>query len=108
MKKTSRIIVRPNKKGTYSVYEKTKTDEYKVVVNTPTVNIPFSIENFGTKRIINLEIPKTNDGHNFVKRVQEIENLVAKQLPGVDFATTIKFKETFPPLIRTHIRITKK
>ena len=77
---------------------------------------PFGIEEYNNKFILNLEISKNND---LIKFLRELDNFLINinsfkikdkviNLNNMDYYPILKNRKDKKPIIRTHIKITKK
>jgi hypothetical protein len=68
----SKIYLVPEKKGGYRV----TYNMSKLKLITPAIYIPFGVENFNGKDILNLEVQKkTNDGINFINTMNTFDRI---------------------------------
>lgn len=86
----------------------------KIFINTPVIYIPFGIEEYKNKFILNIEfyhIESNNSMYNFYSYIKSLENKVATtnipEIQNKTFVSCIKERNNSNPLLRLHIRHVK-
>tara|TARA_B100002019_G_scaffold264715_1_gene253734 strand:- start:161 stop:739 length:579 start_codon:yes stop_codon:yes gene_type:complete len=101
----------------------------EIIFNTPNLNIPFGIEDYNNKKILNLEfknIKLNNNLYNLYSNIKNVEsffinlnkneNIIKRPFPNnllndiknKKFISSIKDKENFDPLFRIHLKKVKR
>jgi hypothetical protein len=82
----------------------------KIIFNMDNILIPFGIENYGVKKIINLEISKKNNDHyNFLQCIKKIEEIIINickdndEFKEKNFYSSLKKRGNSLIHIRTHL-----
>jgi len=119
-------IILVKNKNNYEIYEKAFmaglaanpiSYNKKIILASPPLKIPFGIEIYNYKKLINFEFVKmdTNENmHNFYKNIRQLENHFAKmdtiELKNKQFVSCIKPRpgnnggDDFDPLLRIHLK----
>jgi len=115
-------------KKNYRILETKENNQVKLIFNTPILNIPFGKETYMNKDLLNLEFPMdgNNELFNFLSMMRSIDNFFYKlsvdnklrgtminknslnaslinNIKNKVYMSSIKYKNKFDPLIRTHI-----
>ncbi len=64
-------------------------------------HVPFGVEKFNDKLILNLELLNTNENNNIISKINSIENLLTKKINNLGLSSCIK-KSKLGHLLRTH------
>jgi hypothetical protein len=117
-----------NNKKSYNIFIY-KEMMKEIIFNTPKLNIPFGIEDYNNKKIVNLEfknIESNNNIYNLYSNIKNVElffenliensKIINRDLPNnllndiknKQFISCIKEKKNFDPLFRTHLKKIKK
>ena len=114
-------------KNNYEIYENAFMDgistnpinyNKKIILTTPKLKIPFGVETYNYKKLINFELvnmEKDNDMHNFYKNIKQLENHFANmdtiELKNKQFVSCLKPRpgnsnnsNNFDPLLRIHLK----
>lgn len=93
---------------------KMQYDDKNIKILSPKLKIPFGVENFNNKLILNLELDKNknNDTHNFSSIIKSIENYLINldricdvELKNFTYCSSYKNRpDPFCPLLRTSIK----
>jgi hypothetical protein len=101
------IILVECKNGYQLLYSDKNNLNKKIKITTPKIYVPFGIENFGNKLILNLEFSKyktNNIVYNFHAIIKSLENYVINLNKGI-FVSCIKNRpDPYEPLLRTNIK----
>jgi hypothetical protein len=106
------IIITECKKGYNLLYIDKNNFNKKINIITPKIYVPFGIENFGNKLILNLEFSKyktNNCVYNFYAIIKSLEKYVNTSLNissnKETYVSCIKDRpEPYEPLLRTNIK----
>ncbi|CAH6421773.1 Hypothetical protein KVN_LOCUS459 [uncultured virus] len=126
-------IVFVKDKTNYKIFFKKGPNYEKLVIKSPIIKVPFGIEKYNNKDIINLEftdLGKNNDIYNFHTKIKNIDNFIRKIFMDKEIQSNLKYKvnldlvnqlskkyylsciknrpENFPPLMRTHLKYKNK
>lgn len=106
----------PIKKKSHGIYHNNK----KIVFNTPPMLIPFGIEEYNDKMIMNLEFINYEKGmmkrfyddivklDNYFKKINTIENHEnIIKLENKEYKSMVKIRNNFPPHLRVHLKKNK-
>lgn len=122
VKEEINLAITKNSETSYKV-EKTqkhklskKVMHFPITYRSPVINIPFGIETYNNKHILNLELYKykeNNNVYNFYCLIQQLEAQIKKvisekypELKSKEFISS--FKERDFPILRTHLKIIRK
>lgn len=89
-------IYRVNKK----YYNLTYNNE-QITIKNLICYIPFGIEKFNDKILLNIELLDTNDNNNILSKISSIENDIIKKFPNLGLLSCVK-KSKIGHLLRTH------
>ena len=93
----NKIIVTPlNKKFWHLLYNQKCID---IHINNSLV--PFGIEKYNDKLILNLELCETNDNNNIISKIEALENEIQKHFKNMGIIKSLK-KSKLGYLIRSH------
>lgn len=105
------IEITYEKKGSYLITSEGKD----ISIEIPDVKIPFGIEDYNKKKIVNIEftgMELDNKVHNFYSQIIGFENLFQKEICNLDqcqidqsdeFVSCIKKNGKFTPMVRVNI-----
>lgn len=104
-----RLVLVKNKGSSYSVYEAKNGDRRKISFTLKNVAVPFGVEKYNYKEIINLEIKnskKDNDQLNNIAVVRNLEKYFENrpEFGSKFFKSTIRNNHGYDPLIRIHVK----
>lgn len=117
-------------KNNYKIsFGKSIFDKEKLILKSPIMNVPFGVEKYLSKYILNLEFTnkdKNNEMNNFYATLKQIDNfmyrlswdeeLIDESCVSIQFikdiykkyyVSCIRNRNKYDPLFRTHIRKTK-
>jgi hypothetical protein len=107
------------KRKTYFIYEFENFKNKLINFKSVKVNIPFGVENYNSKYILNLEYLNNNFSHNQIVEIKKIENFFSnlkdknislhlkEELEDKTFSSSLnKRKDSI--LFRTHLKVQKK
>lgn len=90
-------VVKCNKKF-YNIFYNTNLIE----IDIKNVFIPFGIEKFNNKMILNIELLELNETNNIISKIESIENEISNNFTNLGLIRCIK-KSKLGYLLRTHI-----
>ena len=94
---TNKIIVTPlNKKFWHLLY-----NQKCINININNALIPFGVEKYNDKLILNLELFETNDNNNIISKIEALENEIQKYFKNMGIIKTLK-KSKIGYLVRSH------
>jgi len=104
-----RLQLLKNRGSSYSVYETKNGERRKIIFTLENVVIPFGVEKYNYKEIINLEIKNSKKDNIQLNNISAIRNLEKyfKDRPEFGskfFKSTIRNNYGYDPLIRTHLK----
>jgi len=111
------IIFGSNRFG-YNIFELYKGEKRKISFTTPIMKIPFAIEKYGKKEIVNLEFTNYNDDndtYNFFMTLKKLDQLMLQpmnlrltlpkgfleDISNKTYISFLKEKKYFDPIMRT-------
>jgi len=122
-------IIFIKQRNNYRLYINNNNNNSRIILRTPLMNIPFGVEKYKYKDILNLEFSNvnTNKMYNFLTAIKQIDNFfinimtndikykIKNKLPynllenikGKSYVSCIKYRKNFDSLFRTHLRKTK-
>jgi len=89
-------ICRVNKK----YYNITYNNE-QITIKILLCHIPFGIEKYNDKILLNIELLDTNENNNILSKISSIENYIIKKIPNLGLLSCVK-KSKLGHLLRTH------
>ena len=93
----NKILVTPlNKKFWHLLYNQKCID-----ININNALIPFGVEKYNDKLILNLELCETNDNNNIISKIEALENEIQKYFKNMGLAKSLK-KSKLGYLVRSH------
>lgn len=129
-------FIQQQNKNTFKIMYLNAEDQYKkIIYKTPIVNIPFGVEKYNFKDIINVEFTNlkgSNEVYNFYTQIKQIDEFLTnlnkednKDTHSVDFINNLNYElvnnikgktyiscirenKKYDPMLRTHVRKTKK
>jgi hypothetical protein len=94
---TNKIIVTPlNKKFWHLLY-----NQKCINININNALIPFGVEKYNDKLILNVELFETNDNNNIISKIEALENEIQKYFKNMGIIKTLK-KSKIGYLVRSH------
>ena len=124
-------LKKKNRNSGFKVFIKSTNGQLKAMaIKSPKMNVPFGVEMYADKEIVNLEftgIHESNEMYNFHVKIQEIDRFfsrisydpkikdeykiqseVLELLTWKEYINSIKIRKDFEPLLRTHLKKRKK
>lgn len=83
-------VKRINYKTTYKIFVGNKKEQIKF--KTPPLYIPFGIEHYQNKKILNIELPNNNRVHNFMATIQHMDSIFEQLFSSEELQNTLKYK----------------
>ena len=105
------FTIEEERKGSYLLYQEDCKD---ILFNFENMKLPFGIENYNNKRIVNLEFSNKDDNnymYNLYSTLKGMENKISTDnyiennldLNGKEFVSCIRQNGKFDPLIRVNV-----
>jgi len=82
-------------------YNITDDKNTQICVNEIYSHIPFGIERFNNKIILNIELITSNESNNIVSKIENLEKYISTKLPNLGLTTCVK-KSKLGHIIRGH------
>ncbi len=82
-------------------YNMTDNLNQQIVIKKIECHIPFGIEKFNDKMILNIELCSSNENNNILSKIQSIENSATKKFQNLGLNSVVK-KSKLGFIIRTH------
>lgn len=73
----------------------------QIIINKLLCHIPFGIEKYNDKILLNIELLENNDNNNLLSKINSIENYIIKKFPNLGLLSCFK-KSKLGHLLRTH------
>ena len=73
----------------------------QLVINNLNAHLPFGVEKYNDKILLNIELLDTNENNNVISTIESIEKFIAKKFPNLGLSSCIK-KSKLGHTIRTH------
>jgi hypothetical protein len=74
----------------------------QIIINNLNGHLPFGVEKFNDKILLNIELLDTNENNNIISIIESIEKNISNKFPNIGLNCCVK-KSKLGHIIRTHI-----
>lgn len=73
----------------------------QIIINNVTCHIPFGVEKFNDKLLLNIELLESNENNNIISKIESIEKFISNKFQNLGLTSCVK-KSKLGYLLRTH------